>query len=401
MSKQPLAILGGNPVRTTPMPARKAFGTSEIDALNKVIAHYQHSESDPPYGGDFEQAYCNSFSEYMGGGYSVAVATGTASVFVALAALMLPQGQEVILSPVTDSGPLASIIHQGYVPVIADAAEDSYNSTWEQIEPLITDKTGAIILVHCAGIPTDVETIVTQAHQRGIKVIEDCSQAPGARWNGQKVGGFGDIMATSTMYRKNIAAPGSGGIVYTKNQSLYHMALAHADRGKPVWQEGYAERDPSLNLFPALNWNTNELSCAVAHASLSRLDETITARNAVQNALIEWINTQSTCCYVARFSGSASPFFLQVFIREETLSVDKLTFCQALQAEGVDLNPDYKFLISDWKWALPYIKPPLSTPNTVSARDRSFNLYLNEQYTQQEVTDICAAIVKVEQHYAK
>lgn len=393
-----LALYGGSPAISAPFPARKAFGPGEEQAVLAVLDYYRERDEDPCYRGPFEAQLCGAFSDYMGGGYSVAVATGTASVYVALAALELPAGSEVIISPVTDAGPLNSIIMQNLVPVVADAAPDSFNTSWPQIEKKLTEKTRCIMLVHCGGLPVaDTDVIVAQARARGIKVLEDCAQAPGAKLNGQLVGTFGDIMATSTMYRKNIASPGSGGLVFCRDQDLYHSALAHSDRGKPLWSDEYVERNPAQHLFPALNWNTNDFSCAVTLASLQRLDQTITDRTRAMTQLREAINSHSDICNISAWQGDPSPFFIQVKVDTSRLNVDKLEYCRALVAEGVPMNPDYKFLVADWHWSHEHFtQQPVTTPNATHTRDTSFNLYVNENYDASHVSMIVAAITKVD-----
>ena len=108
-----------------------------------------------------------------------------------------------------------------------------------------------------------------------IYVLEDCSQAVGAKIKGKMVGTFGDIAAFSTMYRKNLAANSGSGIVFTKkNYSLYKKILAYSDRGKISWNKKLNNSDPKNSIFPALNWNTDEFTCAIGLASLRRLKST-------------------------------------------------------------------------------------------------------------------------------
>ena len=201
------------------MPARIAFGEAEAAMLGECIEHYRKQGLDPGYEGHYEERYCTAFSEYMGGGYTDAVSSGTAGIFVGLKALDLTPGSEIITSPVTDSGPVCSIVLQGHVPVVADAEPNSYNMGVEQFLERITPRTSCLLLTHAAGEPVAVDEMVEEAHKHGIKVLEDCSQAHGALCKDEKIGRFGDIAAFSTMYRKNLAAGGSSGLVL----SLIHI----------------------------------------------------------------------------------------------------------------------------------------------------------------------------------
>ena len=396
-----LAIHGGQPTRQTKMPPRLAFGDDEVASLMTAIDYYRSREQDPPYEGKFKQDFCDAFSRFMGGGYTNAVSSGTASVYVALAALEPPPQSEIIIAPVTDSGPLNCIIMQGLVPVVADAAPNSYNMGVDQFLERITPNTSAVLAVHCAGEPLEIDRIVTEAHHRGIKVLEDCSQATGGTWNEQKVGTFGDVAAFSTMYRKNLTAGASGGIVYSNDLDTHHLALSHADRGKPSVMDGLNPNDPGISLFPALNFNTDELSCAIGLASLARLQDTVDKRVAFLSGLVERLNAESQACIPYAFHQGFSPFFFPIFVDEEKVTCTKLEFAEALAAEGVDLNAHYGCVVRSWAWADSYMSREFDTPNAASTRDRSFNLFLNERYGDQELDDIITAIQKVETHYTK
>ncbi|MDA1091495.1 MAG: DegT/DnrJ/EryC1/StrS family aminotransferase, partial [Proteobacteria bacterium] len=337
MPNNKLAIHGGIPVRATKMPKRVAFGEAEAKGLIAAIRHYRERDEDPPYQGAFEKSFCDRFVEFQGGGYADAVATGTAACYIALAALDIPKGSEVIISPVTDSGPLNGIIALGYVPVIADSAPDSYNMGVAQFLDRVGSKTKGLLAVHSAGEPLEIDRIVEEAHRRGIKVMEDCSQAPGARWKGQLVGTFGDSAAFSTMYRKTLQAGGSGGLVYCRDEETYHLALAHADRGKPVWRTDINLNNPGHALFLALNWNTNEFTCAVGIASLGRLQDTIDRRNTFMATLVRLLREQSNVCSPYNFHEGFSPFFFPIFVDTGKITCSKTEFAAAVLAEGIDL----------------------------------------------------------------
>ena len=401
--KEKLAIHGGTPLRKMPMPPRMAIGPDEMDIVNEALEHYQKKQVDLPYDGDYKIKLCKAFSEYMGGGYTDAVSSGTAAVYTSLLSLNLPKGSEVIISPVTDSAPLNCVILQGYTPVISDSKPESYNAGLEQLLEKTTDNTSCYLLIHAGGEPMDdIEDVVHEAHKRDIKVLEDCSQAIGATLENDntKMGAYGDIAAFSTMYRKNLMSGSSGGIVFTKNKYLYHMALAHANRGREIWNVKDV-KDPSHALFPALNFNTNEISCAICLSSLKRLDDTNEKRRQFLRNFINVLKKKSKFCSPSNFHDGFAPFFFPIYVNTENLSCSKKEFAQALIAEGVPLHPHFSSVISMWKWAEPYIKHGFSYPNAEMRRDRSFNLFLNEKYTEKEANDIVECICKVENYYRK
>ena len=390
-----LAAQGGKPVRSTPMPARMAFGPDEMGMVQEVFAYYQQRQGDPGYQGHFEQRYCADFCRMMGGGYADAVATGTAAVYVAIAALGLPAGSEILVSPITDPGSVNAVIQAGCRPKLVDSKPGHYNVGPEQIAARIGPNTKAALVVHSTGQAAEIDAIVSVCHDRGVRVIEDCSQAHLARWKGRPVGGFGDIAAFSTMYRKASITGASGGVVYTRDEELFHQALAWADRGKTPWVEGFDEKDPAQFMVPALNLHTDELSCAVGIASLARLPGTIAARLAYVQGL-DRLNEVSRFCRPIGWAEGDSPFIYPIVVDTTALPVSKTDFARMVAAEGIGLNPDYRYLVADWPYLQPFATDRFETPNARAIRDSSFNLFVNEKYGPQELEDTLAAIVKVE-----
>jgi perosamine synthetase len=395
-----LAIEGGQPVRSRPMPPRGALGESEAEALQKAIAYYRDGKIDPGYQGIFEKRYTDAFVEFMGGGYADAVATGTAALYIAVAALRLPRGSEVIISPVTDPGCLSAIVLNGLVPRLADSAPGSFNMGVEQFVARITANVRAVMVVHSLGRAADIDCLFAAARERDILVIEDCSQSHGARIGGRPIGTFGDIAAFSTMYRKNHMTGGVGGIVYAKDLTLFRQALAHADRGKPSWAADFDDRNPNQFLFPALNFHTDELSCAIGAASLARLQDTIARRLAFLRELSSWLKEHSKVCTPFGYRPDDSPFVYPILVNRDRISCSKLEFARAVLAEGIGLNPHYQYLVTDWPYLKSYLADCFDTPNARDIRDRSFMLYLNENYGDAEVSDCIKAVVKVEKHYS-
>lgn len=395
------AIEGGQKVRPYPMPTRQAFGKAEYEMLKEAIHFYSNQGADPGYQGPFEQRYCEDFVATMGGGYADAVATGSGAVFLALAALALPKGSEVIVSPITDPGSIAAITMNGLKPRLADARLNDYNMGVEQFLARISPNVSAVLVVHSAGQATNVDRITQEAWKLGIRVVEDCSQSHGAQIMGRPVGTFGDIAAFSTMYRKIHTTGGSGGVVYSRNRDLFRQALAHADRGKPRWLEGFDDRNPETFLFPAMNWNTDELSCAIGIASLRRLRDTIVRRQTFVAELAALIDEMDTMFSMLPWTPASSPFIIPIFVDPNRSNKPKREVAEALRAEGIDLNPHYRYVVTEWDWLKPYLADDFGTPEAVSSRNRSFCLYLNENYGNQEAEDVAVAMLKIQQAWGK
>jgi perosamine synthetase len=396
-----LAIAGGEPLRKKPMPPRRALGDAEVAALEEAIAYYRERDLDPGYQGVFEKRYTDAFARRMGGGHADAVATGTAALFVALAALDLPPGSEVIVSPITDPGTIAAVILNRLVPRLADSAPGSFNMGVEQFVSRLTSAVRAAVVVHSLGRPADIAAIAAEARARGIRIVEDCSQSHGARVNGRPVGSFGDVAAFSTMYRKAHITGASGGVVYSRDLDLFRRALAHADRGKPSWRDDFNDRDPTQFLFPALNLHTDELSCAVGLASLARLDNTILRRLTFLAEFTGRLTERSRVCRAFGYSPNDSPFVYPVIVDPDAITCTKRQFAEAVLAEGIGLNPHYQYLVADWPWAKTHLADGFDTANARAIRDRSFCLYVNENYGLSEASSCADAIVKVERHFAR
>jgi perosamine synthetase len=400
-SDERLAIEGGTPVRPTPMPPRYALGPDEERMIAEVIAHYRARGLDPGFQDHFEKRYTEAFAQSLGGGYADAVATGTISLFVALAALEIPPGSEILVSPITDPGTLSAIILNRLTPRLVDAQPGSYNLGAEEFIARIGPKVAGAIVVHSIGQAAPVAEIVEIAHRHGVRVLEDCSQSHGATWRGKKVGTFGDIAAFSTMYRKAHAAGGSSGLVFTRDLALHHRALAYADRGKPRWRGDYDDRDPRMFMFPALNLHSDEISCGIGCASLARLDDTIRRRQAFVDEFSKRLGEKSATCTPYPHSSADSPFVVPVMLDPARVTCDTITFAEAVRAEGIPLNTCYRYLVVEWPWIHPYLADDFDTPVARKVRDGSFVLYVNENYSSAEAIDAVAAIVKVERHFRR
>ena len=403
MKFEELSINNGPKVRKKPLPYRKLFGEEELESVKRVFENSWKEGVDFGYQGKYEKLYTDKFCEFQGGGFADGVSSGTAAVYVALKALDIKTGSDVIVSPVTDPGGVSPVIVAGMNPVIADSKENSFNIGPDEFEKALTKNVRAAILTHVGGHPIDLEPILELANDKGIKIIEDCSQAHGTVYKGKRIGCFGDIAVFSTMFSKNHSTGGCGGIVYTNDENYYWRIRSLADRGKPFHKPDFNPKDPSELLFPALNFNIDELSCAIGLSTLSHLQKTIKKRYEIAKKIDESLEQSLVVspCHQSPSNCTPSLFFHTVEVAIDKLKVSKEKFAEAVAAEGIWINPHYKYVVSEWKWIQKYLQEKRMTTNAIDFRNRTFNILFNERFTDNEIEDILKSILKVESHYTK
>lgn len=213
--KNELALYGGKPVSRR-MPEQTAvIGDEEIGAAREVLKTGRLTALSNPVVGEFERR----FAEYCGAKYTVAVNSGTAALHVALAALGVGPGDEVVVPPYTFIATASAVLQQNAVPVFADIDPKTLNLDPAEFEKKITPRTKAVIPVHLFGLPADMDTINRIARRHGIAVIEDACQAHGATYKGKKVGNFGKLACFSFQESKNMMT-GEGGAIVTDSKTL-------------------------------------------------------------------------------------------------------------------------------------------------------------------------------------
>ncbi|MFA6716207.1 MAG: DegT/DnrJ/EryC1/StrS family aminotransferase [Victivallaceae bacterium] len=411
--KENLAVNGGSKLRTEPWPSRGHFGIEEKKAAERLFDKSITSGNAFGYNGQEEEAFCQEFADFLGGGYADGVNSGTTSVHVALKALKPEPFSEVVVGAVTDPGGIMPIVEQSCIPVIADAAPGRYNTGPEQVEAVITPRTSAIIIAHIGGEPADIEGIMAVAKKHKLPVVEDCSQSHAAAINGKYVGSFGDISAFSIMFGKHFCSGGQGGMVFTKDYELYKAVRQASDRGKPFGIE-----NPNGNVISSLNFNMDELHAAIGREQLKKLPAIVGKRQAfVQLLKAKGIGGFSSIIIPELLPGAAhSYWWWRLKVDSSKLSCSKAEFCAALSAEGLSLNPCYRGALPytfEWfqnragkhPWNNPLYKgdPEAEphTPNAFKAMEEHFNLVISEGWGEKEADDIIAIISKVESAFLK
>ncbi|AOY98924.1 aminotransferase [Cupriavidus sp. USMAHM13] len=259
-----------------------SFSQEEIEAVGAVLRSNKVNYWTGSIGRDFEV----EFARWLGAEYAVALANGTLALDIALKALDVGAGDEVIVTSRTFLASVSSIVLAGAVPVFADVDLDSQNITAESVQRAISPKTKAIICVHLAGWPCDMDPILELARERGLKVIEDCAQAHGAVYKGRAVGTIGDIGAWSFCQDKIMTTGGEGGMVTTNDKELWSRMWSYKDHGKS-WEAVYERDHPAgfrwLHDSFGTNWRMMEMQATIGRIQLRRMKEWSARRS--ENAL--------------------------------------------------------------------------------------------------------------------
>ena len=270
----------------TPLSPWPAFSPEEMEAVAAVLRSGRVNYWTGNEGRQFEQEY----AAWCGSSHAVALANGTVALDVALKALGIGPGDEVIVTPRTFIASASCVVNAGAMPVFADVDPDSGNLSAATIAPLIGPRTRAIIPVHLAGWPCDMTAIMELAASRDIAVIEDCAQAHGARHRGRSVGTFGQIGAWSFCQDKIISTGGEGGMVTTDDRELWSAMWSFKDHGKS-WEAVYERQHPPgyrwLHESMGTNWRMLEMQAAIGRIQLRKLDGWVAARNRNAGALAE------------------------------------------------------------------------------------------------------------------
>lgn len=411
-----LAIHGGARLRAQPFPARGHIGAEEKAVIDALFDHAIETGSAPGYNGADETAYCEEFAAYLGGGFVDAVNSGTSAIYVGLKALNLEPFSEVIVSAVTDPGGMMPIPLLNLIPVVADTAPGSYNSGPAEIEALISPLTSAIVVAHIGGEPADMAGIMAVARRHNLPVLEDCAQAHGARINGQFVGTFGDVAAFSTMSGKHHCSGSQGGLVFTRDEERHHEIRRQSDRGKPFFLPA-----GSTNATAALNLNLNDMAAAIGRVQLKKLPDLVARRQVVVANLGEGIEDLSTVSLPPLIPGAeATYWFLRMRFHAGHATCDKETFCQALMAEGLPINPSYRAALPHtmtwfterrvfgrpgYPWSSPDYKGDrertFPCPNAHAVMEDHFNLAIHENWRSADIDDAIAIFRRVDEYYRR
>jgi len=397
MTIQKLAIDGGQPVRRKPFAPWPCFEEDEIAAVRRVLKSGKVNYWTGQEGRLFEQ----EFVRWVGCNYAVALANGTVALELALYALGIGTGDDVIVTSRTFIASASCIIMRGATPVMADVDPVSQNVTAENIGAVLTSKTKAIIAVHLAGWSCDMDSIMALAKQHGLKVIEDCAQAHGGTYKERLVGSMGDVAAFSFCQDKIMTTGGEGGMLTTNDPLVWEKAWSFKDHGKSYDAIYNRPSQPGFNWVHesfGTNWRLTEMQSAIGRTQLRKLPAWLESRRQHAALLTDCFSRIPALRVTIPPEGVRHAYYkYYVFIRPEFMKKgwDKERVLAAISAEGI---PCFGGSCSEiyLEKAFEQIPAPNERLATAKSLDETGLMFLvHPTLTNNDMRDTCCAVEKV------
>lgn len=357
------------------------------------------------YTSDFVKEVEAELAEYYGCAHAVTCTSGTAALHGVLAALDFEPGSEIIATSVTDIGVVLPIMYENLVPVFSDLDETTYNISAELVEQKITPKTKAVIAVHLAGNPCELDSLQQLCDQHGLILIEDFSQAHGAEWRGKKVGSYGLISYGSFQQSKQITC-GEGGVMITNDKNLAYRSLIGVDKG---WQR-HLPLDQRLYEFLAPNVRFNAVQAAILKPQISRLHKVVERKRHLAQLLYDKLSVISGQVLPQRIheGGKHSYYSFPLYVtrdeayRNELLRVmneDFEVYCALGYANPVPLYLCVNALIDPKKYGkglkfADFTYPEGTCPQAEALLKRSFLIPFNENFSDEDMLEIADRLIK-------
>lgn len=365
-----------------------------VNVLNSNQVNYWTGQQ----GREFEK----EFAAYTDSQYAVAVANGTVALDLAWQALQLPAGSEIIVTSRTFLASVSSIVLAGLVPVFVDVDRDSQNISATTIADKITANTSAILCVHLAGWPCDMDSILALAEQHQLQVVEDCAQAHGAKYKGKPVGSFGALSAWSFCQDKIMTTAGEGGMVTTNNKDLWQKVWSFKDHGKS-WSAIYENQHPPgfrwLHESFGTNWRMTEMQAAVGRIQLQKMPKWTEIRTQYGQQI--W-QTAQTCLAlrVPEVPNDVEHAFYKcyVFVEPELLKPewDRDAIMQAIVERGVPcFSGSCSEVYKEKAFDNTGFRPTSPLNNAIELADTSLMFLVHPTLKPEEVDKCCRVLSEV------
>ena len=347
------AILGGEPVRKKPYPSWPIHDKREEELLLEALRSGRWS-----VGGRFQEEFERRFAEFQHAKHALLCSSGTAALKIALKAMGLKPGDEVIVPAYTFLATATSAIDLGLKVVYADIDPDTYTIDPESARSIMSERTRAIIPVHIAGRPADMDAVRELAEEKSLLILEDAAQAHGAEWRGRRVGAIGDAGIFSFYQSKNITC-GEGGAITTDDDEIAEKSWSLRNVGRPRKGPWYEHK------LYGWNYRITEFQAAVLIAQLERAPELMKRRERgarILDKLLSEIDGITPLKPDNRVTRHAYHLYIFKYDSREFSNLPKQRFVEALSAEGIPCSAGYRPLYS-----YAFLPPSKPLPNTERA----------------------------------
>jgi dTDP-4-amino-4,6-dideoxygalactose transaminase len=392
-----LAIDGGTPTVEKPLPSWPFFGTEEIEVASAVLASGRVNYWTGEEGRQFEREY----AAFVGKKFAIALANGTVALELALRSLVIGSGDEVIVPSRTFIATASCAVMCGAIPVVADVDAVSGNLTAETIGPLISPRTQAIIVVHLAGWPCDMDPIVELARKQGIHVIEDCAQAHGATYKGRAVGSIGVVGAFSFCQDKILSTGGEGGLITTDDERLWNAAWSFKDHGKS-FDALYRREHPIgfrwLHESFGTNWRLTEMQSAIGRVLLRKLPQSVQLRRRNAAVLDQEFSKIPALRVVKPGTAFGHAYYkYYVYLRPELLrdGWNRGRIMAAIEAEGVPCSTGGCCEIYRERAFPQSLRPSSRLPNAAQLAENSLMFPVHPTLSTDDMYTMASAVEKV------
>jgi len=348
------------------------------------------------------QQFERDFASFSGCKHAIGLSSCTDGLHLALVALGIGEGDEVITTPITFPATANVIVHQRGKPVFVDVDPETLNIDTDQIEAKITPRTRAIIPVHFAGHPCEMDRITEIAHKYQLKVIEDAAHAVEAEYHGRKVGTLGDVAAFSFYATKNITT-GEGGMLTTDDDELaekVNILRLHGisrDAWKRYSSEGYKHWD---TIYPGYKCNMFDIQAAIGMHQLKKVERFLEARKKYVELYDDAFNKIPQIKLLGRASNIKHSHYLYVIqVKTEELTADRDVIMNAIQAQNIGIGIHFRSLHLQPYYRDSYGFNRGDFPNAEYASDRVISLPLYPAMTEEDVADVIETVTSVISHY--
>ncbi|TYO92007.1 DegT/DnrJ/EryC1/StrS family aminotransferase [Desulfallas thermosapovorans] len=393
-----LAIDGGTPVRTVPFAPWPYFAADEIAAAGDVLKSGKVNYWTGEEGREFER----EFASFTGCRYAVAVANGTVALELALYALGVGPGDEVIVTSRTFIASASCAVMRGATPVMADVDPVSQNITAETIARCITPRTRAIIAVHLAGWPCDMDSILDLARAKGLYVIEDCAQSHGATYKGRPVGSLGDVAAFSFCQDKIMTTGGEGGMLATNNREIWEKAWSFKDHGKSYDAVYNRQHPPGFRWVHesfGTNWRLTEMQSAIGRVILKKLPEWVETRRRNASILTRCFSRLPALRVTVPPGDVGHAYYkYYTFVRPEKLKGgwDRDRIMAAINAEGIPcFSGSCSEIYLEKAFDKEGLRPAERLPVAKELGETSLMFLVHPTLSEEDMYDTCQAVEKV------